>query len=86
MHYAVNACDLAVLKDHWPLHMLISPVINRDIEHVECEPQKIAGMGFILDCDQERAEAIIEVVRMQYPRHALRFYQSTTGKGSWRRV
>lgn len=44
-------------------------------------------MALRLACDDERAGAIVELIRKQYAKASLRCYLSKTGKGkNWRRV
>jgi hypothetical protein len=39
-----------------------------------------------LECDEERATAIVEIIRKRFKKHELRCYRSKTGKGGWKRV
>ena len=83
--YAVNLADLSnteVGRD-FCLGMLLKPVLGT--RPVEAE-KRFDGHAVLLECDEERAAAIVEVARKHYKRWQLRFYRSKTGNGGWRRV
>jgi len=91
MPYAANIVDLVARernpKDAIPLGLL-KVVLDLEPEHaIECERGKVAGLGhgapFL--CADERAAAIIQVVRMVYPKkYQWRFYEKT--KRGWKRI
>jgi len=83
--YAINLASLHAHCDTLALKMLVGPVLGDEPKTVECERGKMDGMGIVLDCDDERAEAIIYVIRKKYKRNELRCYHSTTGN-SWNRI
>ena len=73
--YSVNIADLT--KDITLGQILISPVTpNRTI--VNAEPKNFDGMAVLLECDEERAKAIIEVIRIKYRKDQLRCYRNKT--------
>lgn len=84
--YAVQLSDLLCAghsADHLALSILTRPVIGHV---VEVEPNKIDGIAVVLECDDERAEAIVKVIRAKYNRNQVRCYQSKSGAGAWKRV
>lgn len=82
--YAVNAADLTLADNAILAMFLIAPVCqNRTL--VDAEPKRIDGMAVLLECGDERAEAIVHTVRLKRQKHELRIYQSKTGK-NWKRV
>lgn len=83
--YAVNMLDWLSFKDDIGISILLHPVTDAR-ETVECEKGRTDGTGICLECDDERAAAIVEIARKKYKRHELRFYRSKTGKGGWKRV
>jgi hypothetical protein len=85
MFYAVNVADLAGQDVDPFLKMLVSPVIASRIT-VACEHTRFDGIGVLLDCGSERAEAIVQLVRKKYKRYQVRLYRSKSGLGGWKRV
>lgn len=85
MPYAVNMMDWLAKQDDVGLKIILLPV-TRQHRIVDVEPGRVDGMGILLECDDERADAIGQIVRRQYERHQLRIYRSSTGAGSWKRV
>jgi hypothetical protein len=88
--YAANIADLTAHAqnpaDAIPL-MLLTQAIDTDPEHaVECERDQVAGMGHgsPFACDEERALAIIQIIRKKYKKTQWRFYQK--GKRGWKRI
>lgn len=82
MQYSVNIGDLT--KDTILGSFLVSPVCpNKTI--VKAEPKYLDGGAILLETDEVRAKAIVDVIRLKYPRNLLRCYESKTGK-SWERV
>lgn len=82
--YAVNVADLTRFAQAplSPVMLLIQPVLSRQI--VQAERQRIDGDAAILACDEERALAIVELIRRRVPKHQLRIYH---GAGrTWRRL
>ncbi len=87
MPYAVNLADLTGQLDPVIAGALIAPVAPNKVLLNNVEPEGyIADVGLLLECDEDRAEAIVEVIRRKYQKHELRCYYSKTGRGSWRRV
>lgn len=84
MPYAINLIDWAAKKDDFGLVLLLRSVIDRD-SRIETNPRRIDELALRLSCDEERAEAIVEIIRLKYERHQLRCYHSKTGR-SWKRV
>lgn len=84
MNYAVNIADL--MGADFAVKLLVNPVLDTNSEHIfNAEPGRFDGMASRLVCSEERAEAIVEIIRQRVPKHKLRFYQSKTGN-SWERV
>jgi hypothetical protein len=90
MPYAASIADLTAHKqnpvDNIPM-MLLAQVIEKDPSSIiECERGKAAGMGHgaLFLCDDERAQAIIKVIRAKYKKHEWRFYHKMP-KG-WKRI
>lgn len=82
--YAVNIGDM--LKPEamsLPVQMLILPVRSQQI--VNAEPGNMDGSAFVMSCDDERGQAIVDILRKKIERHELRCYYSSTGN-SWKRV
>lgn len=83
------AVDLAGLTHYagTPMMLLISPVIpNRQTVQVE-KGIAAGGIGVVLECDEARARAIVEVAgKLALANGAvLYFYRSTTGN-TWERA
>lgn len=86
--HAINVADLSILQP--PLLWLVQNVlphngVRSNARVVEAERGRIDGLAAVLDCDQDRAEAIIYFVRKKYAKNAVRFYTSENGK-TWKRV
>jgi hypothetical protein len=69
--YSVNAMDMT--KDDILSTFMIAPVI-RSRQTIEVEKGRIDGHAVVLDCPEERAKAIIEVIRMKYGKNEFRCY------------
>ena len=79
--YAVNIADLTKDKDNVWAPFLIGPV-KGDV--IEAEKGRFDGMALTLECNEERAKAIVEVIRLKYKKCEIRCYG---GKGkTWKRV
>ena len=78
--HAVNLADLTNRKARlaW---LLIGPVAG---EIVDAEPHVFAGAAVVLACDDERAQAIVDVLRVGLNRYELRCYKCR-GK-TWKRI
>lgn len=87
MRYAVNLADLLELRQRgiWAADLLALPLIQSG-QVVQINRRRVAGVAVILDCDEERAAAVIAVLRKKLPRNRLRCYRSKTGAGSWKGV
>lgn len=69
--YSVNVMDMT--KDDILSTFMIAPVIqSRQI--VNIEKNRVDGHAVVLDCPEERANAIIEVIRMKYGKNEFRCY------------
>jgi len=80
--YAVNLPDL-VGDDlgRRMAAMLVAPVRG---EVVQTDPRRFDEVAVVLACNDERAAAIVEVIRLKFKKPALRCYQ---GSGdTWRRI
>ena len=70
---SINVADLMTMNEMM-VGMLISPVTPNHILHNK-EPGRIDGMAVELECDEERAVAIVDVLRMNCKR--LRAYKGS---------
>ena len=82
MYYAVNLADITKPEYTLAASIMVGPVQGPT---VKAEPGRIGGVAVRLDCDEERAKAIISVFRLKAQKHELRCYASKTGK-NWRRI
>ena len=88
MPYAVNVAAITQPGTSLWLSLLLAPVTEgrRLVYNVEQEGS-IDNVGIVLECDEERAEAIVQVIRLKFPKpYQLRCYYSKTGNGGWKRV
>jgi hypothetical protein len=82
MSYAVNIADLTL--DNIVATFMVAPlttshtIVNTDSGH----PDEAA---VLFDCCDSDAADIVATIRLRYPAHVLRCYQSSTGQ-SWKRV
>jgi len=85
MFYAVNLVNLMSLKELDSIGALLFPP---DIlgEAIIPERRRVGTEAVRLTCDQERSEAIIELIRRKYNKTQFMIHVSKTGKGSWKRV
>jgi hypothetical protein len=80
--YAVNVADTTRLSDA-ERTFLLAPVLQpRQVE--KAEMGRIDGLCVVLQCDDERARAIIQLLRKKYPKHILRFYHKKIV--AWKRI
>ncbi|MCC6615930.1 MAG: hypothetical protein IT320_20840 [Anaerolineae bacterium] len=85
-HYAVNIADL--YKDK-AIQIMVWGVMDTNPDHaiMRAEGKELLdAIAAPLDCDVERSEAIIEVVRKRWHPRLLRFYVSESGHGGWKSV
>lgn len=85
MAYAISIPDWHANQSDVGLKLLISPVVqSRKVVH--CDKSQYDAMGILLDCDDLRADAIVDLIRKKYPHHKLRIYysKSSTSK-TWKR-
>jgi len=87
MHYAVNIADLTntPVGSDICMTMLLTPVLDRSPIWVAGR-KRLDEVAMGLDCDEERAKAIADVIRLHYKKHQVRVYYSRTGKGGWKRI
>ena len=87
MPYAVDLAGLTNVRvrQDFILKMLLVQVLDVG-NPVECQADKMAGTGVPFICGEERARAIVAVIRMRYKHWELPIYYSRTGDGSWRYV
>lgn len=82
MMYAVNLADMTGNDlNRRMVAMLVAPVVG---EMVHIDRQRIDAVAVILNCEEERAQAIVEVIRLKLRKHELRCYKKN-GKG-WKSV
>lgn len=85
--YAINLADWHKHRLDYGIQILLLAVIDDDSRVVECERRRPDGVGVVLDCDDERAAAIVTIVRQRLKKHQLRFYKNKSQSGkSWKRV
>jgi len=71
MQYSINVMDMT--KDGILSSFMIAPVIKSRTLY-NAEPGRVDGMAVILECPEERAKAIIEVIRMKFGKNEFRCY------------
>ena len=82
--YAIHLADLLYLQHEcFPLALLLASVVSVT-SAVEINRDRFGDVGVAFTCDDDRAEAIIELIRMHYNLHTIRIYRKT--KTSWRKV
>lgn len=83
--YAVSLINLMSLKELDPIGALLFPA---DILGPSIMPEKrrLGTESVMLTCAQERAEAIIELIRGKYSKRQFMIFRSKTGNGGWGRV
>ena len=87
MPYAINLADITNTPAgrDFVLAMLLDPVLDRSCA-IQIDSSRFDEMGVRLDCDEGRAEAIVDTIRIKYRKSQVRMYHSKTGNGSWKRV
>ncbi len=82
---AINLYDLMSLQVLDPVGALLFPpsIIG---EVIAAESRRVAQDAAILKVDEERAEAIVTLVRKKYKKKQLLMYRSKTGRGGWKRI
>ena len=83
MHYAINVADLThdlILKD-----FMILPVCPNK-KTVQIVKDRLDETAIILECDETRAKAIVDIIRSKYQKNKFRCYESRTGNGGWKRT
>ena len=87
MPYAVNLADITGRERQVMAGALIAPITPHRIllDNVESKGY-IADVGLLMECDEDRAGAIVQVIRLKYKNYELRCYYSKTGNGGWHRV
>ena len=81
MRYAINISDLIGVP---VATFLLSPDVVPDRIIVNAEKGQIDGSAIMLQCDEHRARAIVEVIRMNCKKHQLRCYKAA--HSSWSRI
>ena len=82
--YAVNVADMTTTDNAILAMFLIGPMCQRRTT-INVEPKRIDGMAVLLECNDEKAQAMLRIVRLKRKKHEFRFYHSKTGK-NWKRV
>jgi len=87
MPYAVSLPGLTIprVRGDFILKVLLCDVLDMD-NPVECQLNKAAGTGVKFNCDEERAKAIIKIIRQKYEHWELPIFYSKTGNSGWRYV
>jgi len=87
VRYAVNLADLDHKAYEFSAPILLGPVCPSQLT-VEVEKGRVDGVALVLECDDERAKAICDVLAIGAQRKGVmapRCYQSLTGQGGWRK-
>lgn len=71
--YGINIMDMT--KDDILATFLIAPVC-RSKHTYTAEPGRVDGTAVQLECNDDRARAIIEVIRMKYGKNEFRCYEN----------
>ena len=79
--YAVNTGDL-MLMPSIVAELLIAPVRGKTIN---INKSRFDEMAVELECDEERAEAIVAVIRVRFGRNNLRCYKRGD-RGEWKQI
>lgn len=74
IRYSVNVTDMS--KDNILSTFMIAPVTQSKIL-VTVEKGRVDGTAVVLDCPEERAKAIIEIIRKKYGKNEFRCYAGT---------
>lgn len=83
--YAIHMADLLVLQREHPIAaMLLADVITPQSATIRVDGKRFDGIALTLDCGDERAAAIVEVLRMKFHKYIVRCY--TRADGRWKRV
>lgn len=84
-NYAVSLCDLHVLMQQQPVAaLLFNGIITPQSEQVAVDGKRFDGVAVTLDCAEEQAAAIVDVVRSKMGQQGLRLYRKTGSQ--WKRV
>ena len=86
VQYAVNVADLTQ-GNVFVIGILLGEVCSNQVK-VEAEKGQLDGYALLLECEEERAKAVCEVLRRAFKRQGLRkprVYESKTGTG-WKKV
>ena len=84
--YAVNLYDLQDLQKNDPVGALLFPPSCLG-NPIIAERKKPHGDALILNVPNERATAILQIIRTKYPKkYQFRIYHSKTGRAGWRRI
>ena len=62
--------------------LLVAPVLGQP---VDIDASQVAGVGVLLACSQDRAEAIVAVLRLHAKRADLRLWKRENGNG-WKAI
>ena len=81
-NYAINIPDLTTIMDELPIQILLSPVIQNKIS-MNAGYNRIDEFGVVLEAEDERATAIVEIIRQKFPQ--IRFYERGP-RGGWKRI
>ena len=85
MRYAINLYDLGSLQRHdQTAALLFPPTILGTVINVN--PLSVARDAVTLICSEERAAAIMRLLRTRYRKSEIHLYQSQTGRGGWQRI
>ena len=81
MKYAINISDLIDV----PIAIfLLSQDVVPDRIIVNAEKERIDGNAIMLECDNDRALAIIDLIRLNCQKHQLRCYKAE--HNTWKRI
>ena len=85
MSGAVNIYDLMNLQKLDPVGaLLFPPACFGDV--VAADNERIGGDAIVLNFDDARFLAIVQLLRGKYSKIGMRLYYRKSGKGGWKRV
>ncbi|MHA1662686.1 MAG: hypothetical protein ACTSVR_05450 [Candidatus Thorarchaeota archaeon] len=80
--FAINVSDLS---QEQILAMIYSDVLANKVL-VNTEPDRIDGIAVVIECEEERAKAIVETIRLKKNKNEMRIFESTDYMKTWRKI
>lgn len=81
--YAVSIAGGCVRSNVLAWNLLVKPLAG---QVVEPQADAITESAVVLDCDEERAAAVVALIRMRCKRAQWHCWYSKTGNGGWKAV